>query len=201
MYIGIDFDNTIICYDKVFHKVAREQGLIPANLTASKDNVRDYLRKTGKEDAWTEMQGYVYGKRIMDADPFSDVIDFFRFSRNKDIPVCIVSHKTRHPYMGPEYDLHQATYRWLEHHGFFDSENIGLAREQVFFELTKKEKITRIKKLGCTHFIDDLPEFLSEPAFPGNVIRILFDPNRNHLNGHSLQRVSSWKKILEIFKS
>ncbi len=201
MHIGIDFDNTIICYDKLFHKVALEKGLIPDDLPASKGNVRDYLRKTGKEDAWTEMQGYVYGKRIMDADPFPGVFDFFRFSRDKGIPIRIVSHKTRHPYMGPGYDLHQAAYRWLEQYGFFDSGNIGLAREHVFFELTKKEKICRIKKLGCTHFIDDLPEFLSEPTFPGNVICILFDPNRNHINGHSLQRVSSWKKILEIFKS
>ena len=28
MRIGIDFDNTIVSYDALFHKVAREQGVI-----------------------------------------------------------------------------------------------------------------------------------------------------------------------------
>ena len=29
MLIGVDFDNTIVCYDGLFHRVAVEQGLIP----------------------------------------------------------------------------------------------------------------------------------------------------------------------------
>jgi len=29
MRIGVDFDNTVICYDKVFHAAAVEKGLIP----------------------------------------------------------------------------------------------------------------------------------------------------------------------------
>jgi hypothetical protein len=36
----------------------------------------------------------------------------------------------------------------------------------VFLEPTKADKLTRIATLGCTHFIDDLPEFLSDPGFP-----------------------------------
>jgi len=28
--IGVDFDNTIVCYDALFHRVARERGLAPA---------------------------------------------------------------------------------------------------------------------------------------------------------------------------
>ena len=48
--IGIDFDNTIVCYDDVFHEVAREQGLIPNDLPANKGAVRDHLRAIGRED-------------------------------------------------------------------------------------------------------------------------------------------------------
>ena len=47
MHIGIDFDNTIVCYDKVFHKVAIEKGLIPEDIPPSKNNVRDHLRRIG----------------------------------------------------------------------------------------------------------------------------------------------------------
>ena len=41
MLIGIDFDNTIVCYDRVFHKAALEKGLIPADLPPSKGRVRE----------------------------------------------------------------------------------------------------------------------------------------------------------------
>ena len=67
MKIGVDFDNTIVSYDKVFHKVALEQSLIKSNLNISKIAVRDYLREQGQNNIWTELQGYVYGERMLDA--------------------------------------------------------------------------------------------------------------------------------------
>ena len=32
MILGVDFDNTIVAYDSLFHRVALERGLIPADL-------------------------------------------------------------------------------------------------------------------------------------------------------------------------
>lgn len=64
MRLGIDFDNTIVCYDELFHRVALEQGLIPADLPVNKSEVRNHLRRVGKEPLWTEMQGSVYGARM-----------------------------------------------------------------------------------------------------------------------------------------
>ena len=58
--IGVDFDNTIVCYDGVFHRAAVERGLIPPELPVSKGQVRDHLRRLGQEHAWTELQGEVY---------------------------------------------------------------------------------------------------------------------------------------------
>ena len=66
MLIGLDFDNTIVSYDALFHKVAVEQALVPSDLPKSKLMVRDYLRKVNNETAWIEMQG-VYGARMVDA--------------------------------------------------------------------------------------------------------------------------------------
>ena len=40
MKIGVDFDNTIVSYDKVFHKVALEQSLIKSNLTIIKEKLK-----------------------------------------------------------------------------------------------------------------------------------------------------------------
>ena len=36
MRIGIDFDNTIACYDGVFHQAALERGLIPPILPTTR---------------------------------------------------------------------------------------------------------------------------------------------------------------------
>lgn len=61
MRIGIDFDNTTACYDGVFHRIAVAQGLIPATTPTDKTSVRHCLRAQGKDSAFTELQGYVYG--------------------------------------------------------------------------------------------------------------------------------------------
>jgi len=194
MRIGVDFDNTIVCYDEVFHRVACEQGLIPESVPVNKGAVRDYLRKAGRESEWTEMQGYVYGVRMRDAQPFPGVLEFFRRTRAAGIPICIISHKTRHPYKGPQYDLHAAALGWLELNGFFDPKRIGLARNDVYFELTLSAKLGRIAAAGCTHFIDDLPELLAEPEFPTKVSALLFDPAGAHKAEH-FRRVEAWSVL------
>lgn len=198
MTIGVDFDNTIVCYDQVFHKVALNQGLIPPKLPVSKGKVRDYLRQCGKENVWIDLQGYVYGARMREAELYPGAADFFIECRKQSIPVYIVSHKTLHPYQGPPYDLHQAAQEWLELQGFYDPKKIGLSRNEVFFDLTKQEKLKRIGELRCTYFIDDLPEFFSEPAFPLNVQRILFDPNCIYNSCPSRVHTTSWAAIKRI---
>lgn len=194
MFIGFDFDNTIVCYDGVFHQVALEQGLIPEDLPKSKEKVRDHLRAIGKEDDWTEMQGYVYGMRMNDVTAFPDVLEFMRELNERSIDFCIISHKTKTPYRGPEYDLHAAALGWMESRGLFDKNDIGLPRDRVIFEPTKLDKIARIDAMGCTHFIDDLPEFLGEPSFPQNVERIHFSPVGGATDPRFVTCVS-WKEI------
>jgi hypothetical protein len=193
--IGIDFDNTIVCYDTLFRRVALEQDLIPADLPENKGEVRDYLRAAGKEDVWTAMQGDVYGKRMLEAPAFPGVLDCLARFVKADIPVFIVSHKTRFPYLGPKYDLHEAALAWLTRHGIFDPGRIGLPCEHVFLELTKQAKMGRIATLKCTHFIDDLPELLGDLEFPAGVIRLLFDPNDHHPHNPCYARLASWGKV------
>lgn len=195
MLVGIDFDNTIVCYDGLLHKVAVEQGLIPAELPASKERVRDFLRQSGKEERWIELQGYIYGVGIQDATAFPGVKEFLACCVRRKVPVCIVSHKTRLPFRGPECDLHETAHKWLESHGFYNSAETGLSSDQVYFELTKQDKLDRIGKVGCTHFIDDLPEFFAEPGFPLGVERILFDPSNARPRGLPFQRATSWAEL------
>lgn len=195
MIIGVDFDNTIVCYDGIFHRVALERGLIPADLPQDKTTVRNHLRQIGREPDWTEMQGYVYGPRLIDAQPYPGVLDFFKAAVRQGIEVRIISHKTKHPFLGEQHDLHAAAWGWLEANGFFDPARIGIRRDQVFLELTKESKHQRIGTAGCTHFIDDLPEFLLDPGFPAGVERIHFDPCLTAKPENGLRSAASWTQI------
>ena len=196
--IGIDFDNTIVSYDQVMHHEASQRGWIPADLPVAKDRVRDYMRVNGNEDDWTELQGYIYGPQMRDALPFPGVLRFLARCRRRRVSVCIISHKTAYPYQGPRYDLRRAAHEWLKTHGFYDPSRIGLAEEQVHFELTRELKLERIGAMHCTHFIDDLPEFLSDPTFPEGVERVLFDPNDSHPSEGRFRRAKAWADIAEI---
>ena len=195
MILGVDFDNTIVCYDALFHRVAVERGLVPASIAANKNDVRDYLRFAGREPEWTKLQGYVYGARMAEANPFPGVHDFFRACREHDITVHIISHKTRHPFIGEHYDLHAASRNWLKRQGFFSPEGAGLRPDQIFFELTKPAKLARIAACACTHFIDDLPEILSDPAFPSNTAQLLFAPTTSSSTISGTNVFSKWTEL------
>lgn len=198
MIIGVDFDNTIVCYDKVFHEIAVKKGLMPKNAPATKDDVRNYLRRHGKEDKWIELQGIGYGPEILNAEPFPGVMDFFMLCKKNKINVYIISHKTLHPFRGSKYNLHNYAQKWLQRHGFYNPK-IGLSKKHVFFELTKEEKLKKIANLKCTHFIEDLPEFFAEKNFPKGVVKILFDPN-SRCKSKGFECAASWKEITEIIK-
>ncbi|MBY0522084.1 MAG: hypothetical protein K2R98_01720 [Gemmataceae bacterium] len=198
MRIGVDFDNTIVCYDVIFHRVAVERGLVPAALDASKEQVREHLRRAGREAEWTEMQGHVYGSRMAEVGAYPGALACFAAWSRAEVPVAIISHKTRHPYRGERHDLHQAARDWLELNGFFDPQRIGMSSGQVYLELTKEEKLRRIADVHCTHFIDDLPELLAEPGFPARVQRILFDPHDAHPDNPRWERCVSWADIQRL---
>lgn len=200
MRIGIDFDNTIVSYDELFHKVAVEQALVPANLPKSKLAVRDYLRKIDNEPVWTELQGFVYGTKMEDAEAYPFVIEFMKFARNKGIFTAIISHKTKYPFIGPKYNLHEAARGWVSS-TLLDGVTNLVEPDNVFFESTKKEKIARIAHIGCDYFIDDLPEILLMPEFPKNLKRILFDPQGIHNADQLYAKLRSWQEIRTFFET
>ncbi len=199
MRVGLDFDNTIVSYDALFHRIAVEGGWVGNELPPSKLLVRDHLRKIGKEDVWTEMQGLVYGARMSEAQAFPGVLSFMRWARNEGHDVYIISHKTLHPFIGPKYDLHAAARQWVSE-TLRDSSGPLIDAENVFLELTKEEKCARIAQLRCAVFLDDLPELLTSPDFPPNVEPLLFDPEGHHVTS-PVRRVSSWAALHDLIAS
>ena len=200
MKVGVDFDNTIVSYDKVFHKVALEQSLIKSNLNISKIAVRDYLRDKGQNNIWTELQGYVYGERMLEADIFPGFINFLTFARKNSIEVSIVSHKTIYPYLGNKYNLHDSAREFISK--FLTDQNRNLVnKKNIFFELTQESKALRINHESCDFFIDDLPEIFVLDDFPKKTKKILFDPDLNHKNFDDGDICSSWENIQEIISN
>ncbi len=193
MRIGLDFDNTIVNYDSIFHTVALEQGLISSNHPANKTAIRDYLRSINQEPIWTEMQGTVYGARMSEAHAYAGVIPFIRHAKAAGHTLAIVSHKTKHNYLGPQYDLHLAARNWIERF-LCEAECPLIPEAQVFFELTKDEKLARIENFNCDVFIDDLPEILLASNFPKNTKGFLFDPQGHH-STQDLEAFSSWPAL------
>lgn len=172
--IGLDFDNTLITYDEVFLALAREHGLTPTDFQGRKQAIRDAIRLLPDgELSWQRLQGQVYGKGVARATMFDGVGSFLEQCRRRNVPVIIVSHKTEFGHHDPDrINLREAALDWMTAQGFFKDH--GLARENVYFESTRDEKIARIANLDCSHFVDDLEEVLTDPAFPEGVERILF---------------------------
>lgn len=196
MHLGLDFDNTLISYDILFRKVALEQGLIPQETDSNKNAVRDYLRSVDREDEWTKLQGEVYGGRILEAAPYPGMKQALRSIAGLNVPLTIVSHKTKTPFMGKQWDLHAAARTWLNQHGMHLSSGPNISHERTFFELTKQAKCDRIVAVGCTHYVDDLPEILE--MLPDTIIKIHFSPEGHSTSNADWLVMQSWNKLPAI---
>ena len=194
--LGIDFDNTLITYDLLFKKAALEKNLIPINFPESKSLIRNYLREKGQEKLFTILQGEVYGSRIFEATQSEGMYDSLTKAKNNGIELFIISHKTKTPYEGPKYNLHNAASNWLEKNLFFEKSGINIPRKNVYFEVTKTKKIKRIESLGCTHFIDDLPEILD--MINPKIKKILYNPKLNYLKNNDYINMKNWSELSKI---
>ena len=160
MKLGLDFDNTLIDYDLIFYETALKLGLIDKNIKKSKKSVSNYLVKRNQEHKFTFLQGEVYGKEIINAEKSEGMFDSLKQLKNKGVHLHIVSHKTKKPIIGENYDLHKAARDWLEKNKFFDKDGLNLNKSDVYFEEKKEYKIERIHSLNLSHFIDDLESIL-----------------------------------------
>jgi hypothetical protein len=179
MRIGLDFDNTIVSYDILFHKIACEKNVVPPDTPVNKIAVRNYLRNNQQENIWTEIQGEAYGARIKEAKTYKGVINFLIWAKNVGHDLAIISHKSQFPFQGPQYDLHTAAREWIDLNLIVDDVQL-IPAAQVFFEPSQIEKLARIGSFGCEIFLDDLPEILQANGFPASTRRILFDPEMHH---------------------
>jgi hypothetical protein len=174
--IGLDFDNTLVDYDRLFFVLARERGLVSEALPPTKLAVRDTVRRLPDgELLWQRLQAAAYGGRICEASLFPGAQAFMTLARRCGMNIFIVSHKTRVAKEG-RADMHQAALAFMRSKGFFDPAGPSLHADRIFFEATRRAKVARIGGLGLGVFVDDLPEVFVEPGFPEATVRVLFAP-------------------------
>ena len=195
--IGVDFDNTIACYDNAFSIVAHELGFVDFSISLSKAQVKEVvLARPGGNLDWQRLQGQVYGKHIHLATVFPGFVEFLCRAKLKGHSVFIVSHKSEFGHFdNAQINLRDAALTWMIHNQIIGSEGIALLGSEIFFESTRLEKLARIRALDCTHYIDDLAEVLEDPTFPDSTEKFLFAPFGSVDTRPGLRIESSWRVL------
>lgn len=191
--VGVDLDNTIVCYDGVLARAAADVLGTGVELPIGKHAVKTAVERAAGADAWTLMQGELYGPRLREAVPYPGALEFFRACRARGVRVRIISHKTQRPALGPAYDLRAAALEWLEAHDWFASDGGGIASDDVEFHETFEDKLRAIG--ACAVFIDDLPAVFNAAEFPEGTRRLLFDPADAHRAAAGVERLRCWSDI------
>lgn len=195
--IGIDFDNTIACYEEAFSEVATSLDIVIDSGVYGKSDVKRWIvDQPNGEFKWQRLQGKVYGKYMALARCYAGVQEFIYLARERGHQVFIVSHKSEFGHFDEELvPLRLQAIAWLNQFGFLGEQNHLISYDHVFFEPTRADKIARVCKLNCTHFIDDLREVFDAPGFPSNIVKILFTPNQVEYSANGINCVSSWRGI------
>lgn len=199
--IGVDFDNTLVYYEDVMYSVALQYGLIRSGMRKSKKDIREKIRQLPNgEMEWQRLQAIVYGPRMGEAKLIDGVRMFFELCKQHRVVVYIISHKTEYAsFDRARTNLWVASMIWMRENGFFETDGMGMSLQDVYFESTRREKIDRIRQLGCTHFIDDLEEIFLEDSFPRDVEKILYAPNMQLSSLGGVRVFTTWTEINDYF--
>ncbi len=197
--IAVDFDNTIVNYDDVFHGLAVERRLIDETVGKSKVAVREHVRGLPDgERHWRKLQAAAYGSEMWRAQPTNGVQAFFTACSGHRCQVYVVSHKTMYADQDDRrFNLRSAAMDWMVSNNFFKPEGLGLDRTHVFFEETRIDKLNRVKSLGCSHLIDDLEETFLEEGVASTIDKILYAPHGSQLDMPGVTRASNWQEITD----
>ena len=193
MIIGLDFDNTIACYDRAIARLSKETFDLPGEIPPTKLGLRDYLRAAGREPEWTAFQGHLYGPGMDYAEPFPGAIETIAALQDQGHKTFIISHRTKHPYAGPKHDLHASAKAWM-------TRNLCLGARRLFGDTEihlnehLTDKIAMIKTLNCDVFLDDLAEVLGHADFPTGARKLWFSAKAPPAGSDMIQ-IKHWNDV------
>jgi len=195
MLIGIDLDNTIINYNKVYKKFL-DVFDVKINLNHSlKDQVKFFLERNYGNSAWTKFQSLLYGPLSLEAELYSGFTDFINLNTSK-CDFVIVSHRTSKA--SGFSDINLQTYGARSYEYLIKS---CVGDIDIFFENDENSKINKIISLKCDVFIDDLTKILIAISKENSNIKLFQfgeKPSVNHLE-HSYP-LGNWNLISNYIK-
>lgn len=197
--LGLDLDNTIVSYERVFREAARERGITVPQGISAKNALRDHYHRIGDPDEFTRLQGFSYGLGMRGADPYPGFPEALEGLLKAGWQVWIISHRTRHPILGPREDLHAAAQDWLGCLGLFSGKSRRVAG--VHLEETREGKLGRIRECGCIAFVDDLLEVLRHPGFPAGCRKFWFSAAAKEDDFPEGQVVKAWPDLPDLLEN
>ena len=157
MRLGIDLDNTIICYDQLFSSLSEVVG------TNKKDVKKDLMAADPSGKLWNQLQAKVYGPELSNARLYPGVVEFFEICKKLDWEIEILSHKTKVSNFDQKTPLRAPAKKFLDSYKIFNEIPVR------FFE-TLDSKIEGIKNGKFDLFIDDLNAVLMHKEFPSSTL-------------------------------
>lgn len=197
MIIGLDFDNTIVCYDEAIKQLAMDVPSLPETTPKTKLGIRDFLREQDRETEWTEFQGKLYGPGMVHAQPFPSALEMIGAMQQAGHTTVIISHRSKHPYLGPKYDLHDAARQWIKKNLVID-DNALISEKDIHLNETKDAKVALVESLQCGVFIDDLVEILTHASFPPSTEKLWFSPGGLPHKGdlpQNIRMITHWDEL------
>ena len=195
MKIGIDLDNTIVDYSKIFSEIGQEVSC-NKNLT-NKELLSDHLRSTNQEKLWTKIQGEVYGPRMNEANIQQGFKEALISCVNHIDEVVIISHRTIYPVAGGKFNMHKVAHNWIRNNIILDQAISGI-KITVIFETTISKKINSIKSQNINFFIDDHLGVLTHKLFPREVKRIHY--SKKQIAQEPIITMKAWRELPLICK-
>jgi len=194
MIIGLDFDNTLACYNDIFSSEAKLKGLISEKWEGSKYDLKQIINsQQGGQTVWQKLQGQVYGPSMKYATLFPGVARFLLRCKLEGHKIFIVSHKTKYGHFDKTKTLlRDESLKWMESQGFFKNNVYGINKKNIFFANTQSEKVAIINSLNLDIFIDDLDEIFLNHDFP-EIKKILF--NQSSSNQSNAELYNNWADI------
>jgi hypothetical protein len=189
--IGLDFDNTIVNYDRVFHFLAKKKYKL-SSLHNTKKEIRKKIINLKGERSWMAMQGQAYGKHMYKAEMSLGFKNFLHRAIINDSKIFIISHKTEFGHFDKsKTNLRKKSYEWIAKN-INKNEKIKINKKNIFFLSSISSKINKIKELKLNYFIDDLELILNDKDFPKSTTKILYNtPTKNN----SFVNYINWREI------
>jgi len=184
--IGLDFDNTVINYNKIYIFFNKRLNLKIAKNKINKNTVKRKIIENYSEHYWTFVQEEIYGKFLHMIHPDVNFKDFILKLKKKKVKFYIISHKTKYSEFSKKYKLRNEALHWI-------NKNISYYKFNVNFFDTAQEKINFIKKENIHYHIDDLYDIFENKNFNKNCKKIFFNIKKN-FDFNS----TSWSKIRDF---